>query len=206
MAKRFSARKSRARDRALSKSKGKKTSAKVSPVTEESVDTDTQQALVTESPLLDDEMRGLASAAALMTFAESLEDVSKLQGYATVGAAILALLVVGVGSLQFTRWREGHVPLANEWVYMIVFWCINLGATCSFGFMHVSYTAWLSARPGRFVLYVTTVSENAEAHFHALPPYTPQSAFDPPTAPKLHYGWRFSWHGRALPMFLCIAM
>ena len=153
MAKRFSARKSRARDRALSKSKGKKTSAKISPVIEEPSD-NFQQELVTESPLLDDEMRGLASAAALMTFAESLEDVSKLQGYATVGAAILGILVVGVGSLQFTRWREGQVPLANEWVYTIVFWCINLGTTCTFGFMHVRYSAWLSARLGRRACYL----------------------------------------------------
>ena len=198
MVKSSSARKLRAQNKALSKSKGK-TSAKVSPVTEESVDADTQQALVTESPLLDDEMRGLASAAALMTFAESLEDVSKLQGYATVGAAILALLVVGVGSLQFTRWREGHVPLANEWVYMIVFWCINLGATCSFGFMHVSYTAWLSARLGRLPKLISTLHPGSTALTH-------QSAFDPPTAPKLHFGWRFSWHGRALPMFVSIAM
>ena len=166
MVKHSSARKSRARDRALSKSKGKKTSAKVSPVTEESVDADTQQALVTESPLLDDEMRGLASAAALMTFAESLEDVSKLQGYATVGAAILALLVVGVGSLQFTRWREGRVPLANEWMYTIGAWCIVLGATCTFGFTYVSYTAWLSARLGRLLKLISTLHPGSTALTH----------------------------------------
>ena len=152
MVKRSNGRKSRVQDRALSKSKGKKRSAKISPVTEEPSDTDRQE-LVIESPFLDDEMRGLASAAALMTFAESLEDVSKLQGYATVGAAILGILVVGVGSLQFTRWREGHVPLANEWMYTILFWCINLGSTCTFGFTHVRYSACLSERVGRRACY-----------------------------------------------------
>ena len=154
MVKRSSARKPRAQERALGKSKGKPTSAKVSPVTEEPVDTDWRE-FVTESPLRDDEMRGLASAAALISFAESLEEVSKLQGYATVGAAILGIFVVGLGSLQFTRWRESDVPIANEWMYTIVFWCINLGTTCTFGFMHVRYTAWLSARLGRCMLLLS---------------------------------------------------
>ena len=85
-----------------------------------------------------DEMHRLDSAGAPISFAASLEDVSKLQGYATVGAAFVAFFVLGFGSVPFTLWGHEKVPVVNELAYATLYWIINVSSCGVSGFLYVS--------------------------------------------------------------------
>ena len=82
----------------------------------------------------------LLEIAIFITFAEALEDASKIHGFALVSTTMCAFVVLGLGSLPYTIWKTpDSVPRADEMIFSLILWCAAFATAFFFGFIYSGF-------------------------------------------------------------------